>query len=379
MRSACSLRAPGVVKVVVGVDRGPRLVGAGQRVEDALRVRGKHPRVGLGVDHQRGAADAGQVRFGPGLRHPQAPHAQPVPQRARRGDAVRGTVRLGRDTRVARVGLALGGLDGRIHHAGVGPGAHHRKRAVRKPRGANAFQLFFGPVGDGVVARGLCGPVAGKELRRIRRAVALVEQVEVGVGGDGVVLVDDGGVHPGGEHLRAPRVRGGGHIAVGRRQVGQPRRRAHPVQRGHVRLDGLRLVGGHQRSAARIAQQHNGIHSLDIAQPAHTDADVDQCVVEQEAALEAAEPGVPAEKTDAAGGHVVRQIVLGEVDLVVRGDHRHLRFASHAPVVEPLAGMPAGARAAGGARGQPDEFPDHPGAGTATRFATQLCGSSSRP
>ena len=167
-----------------------------------------------------------------------------------------------------------------------------------------------------------------------------------GSAGDGVVLVDDGGVHPGGEHLGPAGVRGAGDVAVGGRQVGQSGRGPHALQRRHVRVDGLRLIGGHQRAATGIAQQHNGFDALHLAQPAHADADVDQRVVEQEAALVAAEAGVPAEEADAAGGHVVGEVVLGEVDLIVRGDHRDLRLAADAAVVDPLARMPARTRPA---------------------------------
>src|SRR5690349_8437361 len=62
-------------EVVVRVDRALRLVGAGQGVVDALSVAGVHARVLVRVDHQRGAVDAGQVGFGPGLGVPQAPHS----------------------------------------------------------------------------------------------------------------------------------------------------------------------------------------------------------------------------------------------------------------------------------------------------------------
>src|SRR5690606_17501701 len=73
-------------------------------------------------------------------------------------------------------------------------------------------------------------------------------------------------------------------------------------------------------------------------------------VVQQETALVAAEPGVPAQETDAPGGQVVGDVVFGEVDLVVGGDHRDLRFAAHPAVVQTLAGMPArpGATCGGG-------------------------------
>ena len=51
---------------------------------------------------------------------------------------------------------------------------------------------------------------------------------------------------------------------------------------------------------------------------------------------------------DTAGGQVVGEIMLGEVDLVVGRDDRHLRLASDAAMVEALAGMPACAGTAGG-------------------------------
>ena len=140
--------------------------------------------------------------------------------------------------------------------------------------------------------RAICAaPVALDEILGVRRTVAFVEQVELGIACDGVVLVDDGRIHPRGEHVGTTGMRGAGHVAVGGRQVGQSGRGPHALQRRHVRVDGLCLVGRHQRTATGIAQQHNGFHALNLAQPAHPDADVDQCVVEQEAALEAAVSG----------------------------------------------------------------------------------------
>src|SRR5262249_40308222 len=85
-----------------------------------------------------------------------------------------------------------------------------------------------------------------------------------------------------------------------------------------------------------------------------------QCVVEQKIALETAEPGVPAQEPDAAGGHVVGEIVLGEVDLLMRGDHRHFRLASYPAVVQPLTRVPAGTSAPRSGRRQPDELGDNP-------------------
>jgi hypothetical protein len=80
---------------------------------------------------------------------------------------------------------------------------------------------------------------------------------------------------------------------------------------------------------------------LDFAQPTHADTDVDQRMVEQETALVSPIAGVPAKESNTAGGDVVGKIVLGEIDLVVRGDDRDLGLAAHSAVVEPLAGVPA--------------------------------------
>src|SRR6476659_2937128 len=55
-------------EVVIGVDPATRLVGAAERVIDALGVRGIDAGVLVGVDHQCRTVDAGQVRLGPGLR-----------------------------------------------------------------------------------------------------------------------------------------------------------------------------------------------------------------------------------------------------------------------------------------------------------------------
>ena len=61
----------------------------------------------------------------------------------------------------------------------------------------DTLELGLGPVGDRVVAGELCGAVALDEIGRVRRSVALVEQVEIGIGCDGVVFVDDGRIRLG--------------------------------------------------------------------------------------------------------------------------------------------------------------------------------------
>src|SRR6202034_4779923 len=97
-------------------------------------------------------------------------------------------------------------------------------------------------------------------------------------------------------------------------------------------------------------------------------------MVEQEAALEPARAGVPPEKSDPTGREVIGKIVLGEIDLIVGRDHRDLRFAPDAAVIQPLAWVSARAGAPAGRRWQPDEFSNNPGrAGGATHVSDPPC------
>ena len=59
-------------------------------------------------------------------------------------------------------------------------------------------------------------------------------------------------------------------------------------------------------------------------QPFHADGDVDQRVLQREQILGAAKARVPAEKAETARGEIGRDVVLGEIDVVVRGDDRGL-------------------------------------------------------
>src|SRR5690606_25285169 len=237
----------------------------------------------------------------------------------------------------------------------VGPGPGHGEVAVVVAGLLEPGQLRLGPRGDPVVALDLRPPVALDELGAVRRAVLRVEQVEGRVGGDGVELVDHRGVHPGGEDVGAAQVRRQGDVAVGCGQLVHARH-GPVVDRGtQRRVDGLGLVGGHERPAPRVAQQHHGVDPRLLAQPADADADVHQRLVEPEVPLVAAEPGVPAQEAEAAPGHVVGEVVLGEVDLVVGGDQRHLGAGALGGVVEALAGVPARARAGGAGGGAGDE------------------------
>ena len=233
-------------EVVIGVDGTDALVGTRECIVDAFGVGGIDAGVLLGVDHQRGAVDPGQMRFRAGLCEAQAPHAEPAAQRACGGDAVRRPVGLHRDAGIAGVRWSLGGFQRRIHHPRVGPGPHHREGAVRKARGANAFQLVDDPVGDPVVASRLRRAITLDEVGRERRPVARLEDVEVGIGGDGITLVENRSVHPGRQHLGPAGMRSAGDVAVGGGQLAQACRWPHPLLRCDVRVDRLRLIGGHQ-------------------------------------------------------------------------------------------------------------------------------------
>ena len=136
--------------------------------------------------------------------------------------------------------------------------------------------------------------------------------------------------------------------------------RPHPGHRPDAGLSRLGLVRGHQRAAARVAQQHHLPGPGLFAQPAHPDADLGQRVVQEEVRLAAAEPGVPAEEPEASFGHEAGQVVLGKVHVVVGGDERHPRPAGRRAVVDALARVTARARPGPEThyrRRQPDELP----------------------
>ena len=82
-----------------------------------------------------------------------------------------------------------------------------------------------------------------------------------------------------------------------------------------------------------------------LAQPPHAHADVDHRLVEAEVGAVAAVARVPAEEADAPLGDELGEVVLGEVDLVVRGDERHRRPLPGRAVVEALAGASTGSGA----------------------------------
>ena len=71
-------------------------------------------------------------------------------------------------------------------------------------------------------------------------------------------------------------------------------------------------------------------------QPAHPDTDVDQRVIEEEAAFESAETSVPPEEAVAERGQARGQVVLGEVHVVVRRNEGGARRVAGPVVVEPL-------------------------------------------
>ena len=182
-----------------------------------------------------------------------------------------------------------------------------------------------------------------------------VEHVEGRVHRERVGLVGDGGVHPGGEHLGPTGVRVDRDVEVGGRQVEHRVGEREPDRRLDGRVGRLRLVRAHQRAAAGVADDDDGVDTRLLAQPPHARGDVDERVLEQEERLVAAVPGVPAEEPEASLGEGLGEVVLGEVDVVVRRDARHLRRGARRPVVEALARVRSvpGTSAGGGREGHP--------------------------
>ncbi len=81
-------------------------------------------------------------------------------------------------------------------------------------------------------------------------------------------------------------------------------------------------------------------------------------MIEQEVRLVAAEAGVPAEEAVASLGQVARQVVLGKVHVVVRGDEGGRRPLPGRAMVDALARVAAGAGPADDRGRQRDELPD---------------------
>jgi len=108
--------------------------------------------------------------------------------------------------------------------------------------GVELGELFLDPLGDSPVARNLCFPVAGQELRRIRRLVGVVGvvQVQFRITLGRIGFVDDRRVHPLGHRPVTADVGGKQHDAVGRDQpeLGQvwPVARRARGDRGVLRL-----------------------------------------------------------------------------------------------------------------------------------------------
>jgi len=92
-----------------------------------------------------------------------------------------------------------------------------------------------------------------------------------------------------------------------------------------------------------------------LTQPAYADADVDQRVFQQELIFGAAIAGVPAQEAVAVRGEVGRDVVLAEVDVIVRRNEGGFRPPAGRGGVNPLTGMATGLDARGGRRLESDE------------------------
>jgi hypothetical protein len=206
-----------------------------------------------------------------------------------------------------------------------------------------------------MVARNLRRAIARDELRGIGRRIVAREGIERRICFRGIAFVSDRGVHPVREYLRSAGMGVERDVEIGRRQARE--RIGNRAACSEERSRRLRLIGRHQRAAARIAEQNDFLGMRFFAQPCHARSDVDQRMFETEQILCAAKARIPAEKAEAALGEERRDVMLREIDIVMRGDHGCTRaFAALCPI-EPLTRMPSrpGPRACGGSK--PDKFP----------------------
>ena len=206
------------------------------------------------------------------------------------------------------------------------------------------------------VARFLRGAIASDEVGRVGRAVVGIEHVERRVARQRIRLVGHRGIEPRGEHVGPARMCAQHDERVGGDEVEHRIREVAPRCRPQVRLEGLRLVGGHERPATGVPEQHDVLDARLLAQPAHPDTDVDQRVLENEAGTVAREPGVPSEKAVSPFRRRLGQVVLAEVGVVVRRDQRRLRLEPREVLVDAAARSRAvgGARPVGGCFGHQD-------------------------
>src|SRR3546814_4271706 len=88
--------------------------------------------------------------------------------------------------------------------------------------------------------------------------------------------------------------------------------------------DLLGLIGTHQRAAPRIAENDDRLDAGLLLEPFHADADVEHRMFEQELVLDPAIARVPAEETEALPREIGRDIMFGEIDVIMRRDDRDL-------------------------------------------------------
>ena len=169
------------------------------------------------------------------------------------------------------------------------------------------------------------------------------------------------------------------HERVGWRQGQRLGEDGAATRRTDRRFAALRVVRGHQRPPARVAEQHDPLHAP-VAQPLHAHGDLGERVVEEEVRVGAAKPGVPPEEPEAAGGQELGEVVLGEVDVVVRGDERGRRVPPvRGRVEDALAGVATGASPAHDGGAEPDELPIAHEGSVAVSSSRAPSGSASNP
>jgi hypothetical protein len=119
------------------------------------------------------------------------------------------------------------------------------------------------------------------------------------------------------------------------------------------------LICGHQRPAARVAEQDNSVHAGFFSEPINPYSDFGDGVVKQKIGFSASEPGIPTQESDAAGGTKVCEVMLAEVNVVVGSNYCDRRLTTSGPIVNTLAGMTTGTSSPNNGRSQPNELAFH--------------------
>ena len=202
------------------------------------------------------------MRCAPAVRLPKAPHVQPGAQRAHRADPEHAVVGRARVAGVAPWRRARRPVDGGVDEPGVGPRPAHDEQLVADAMAGQLLQAGEAPIGEPIVASPLGGPVPGKERLVVRRPVGGVVHVQRRVADRRIILVEHARIEPVCEDLGPAWMSGEEHEQIGRHEVIELRQQLPVPCRADRDALTLRVVRRHQRSAARVAQEHDPLDAL---------------------------------------------------------------------------------------------------------------------